>query len=532
MAGGEAKQVKRLKRGPPAALQQSAPIKEQAKIDEPSTPQNAALTCGVCLEAPQERGVLNSCDHVFCFDCIMHWSKVTNRCPLCKARFKTVQPKALTEEASRKKHKQKVYRIADREQRVEWEPEGDELLDDDDFSDVDASEDSWLVPDEEVEDGLGVWGPSDEEYEAEEEEEEEEFEENLQVAGDYHDDDDDDDESDGEGDYQEPMWVPPRRRRRRIQRAASAPAAPEAAEAPRPRRRNITPAPRPASPPARKPAAAKRRIERVEIETPDGRILSVRRSKHSATPVPASEREEDVWQHFERSRMSPATSTVPAAASSSSSSRAPVKRRGAVASHALIAQALPSRLIALQRTSSSPVNSAPTRATPLSRSTLPSFPRSQTLPPLPPKSTSTPPPPPAAALPPPAVFVPPTPPSKLTTTNSSSSVPFPTPVPCTPSPPPSASSSVVVAPSSASSSASVSSPFKGNREERAALKRTVAERVKRMLTPLYREGRISLVQFKVIARKATVAFVGEEGNGADLRVHLRRAFKEEVGVDM
>lgn len=30
---------------------------------------------------------LDSCEHAFCFNCISEWSKVTNKCPLCKERF-------------------------------------------------------------------------------------------------------------------------------------------------------------------------------------------------------------------------------------------------------------------------------------------------------------------------------------------------------------------------------------------------------------------------------------------------------------
>jgi len=33
---------------------------------------------------------LNSCTHVFCFDCIKEWSIVTNECPYCKQRFSEI----------------------------------------------------------------------------------------------------------------------------------------------------------------------------------------------------------------------------------------------------------------------------------------------------------------------------------------------------------------------------------------------------------------------------------------------------------
>ncbi|XP_073310266.1 uncharacterized protein [Primulina huaijiensis] len=49
--------------------------------------------CGICLSEEGKRtvrGMLNCCSHYFCFTCIMEWSKVESRCPLCKQRFATV----------------------------------------------------------------------------------------------------------------------------------------------------------------------------------------------------------------------------------------------------------------------------------------------------------------------------------------------------------------------------------------------------------------------------------------------------------
>ncbi|KAL5996294.1 hypothetical protein ACLOJK_026370 [Asimina triloba] len=53
--------------------------------------------CGICLSEEREgivRGILNSCFHYFCFNCIMEWSKVESRCPLCKRRFTTLSKPA------------------------------------------------------------------------------------------------------------------------------------------------------------------------------------------------------------------------------------------------------------------------------------------------------------------------------------------------------------------------------------------------------------------------------------------------------
>lgn len=49
--------------------------------------------CGICLSEDQERtvqGKLDCCAHFFCSACIMEWSKVETRCPVCKRRFSTI----------------------------------------------------------------------------------------------------------------------------------------------------------------------------------------------------------------------------------------------------------------------------------------------------------------------------------------------------------------------------------------------------------------------------------------------------------
>lgn len=64
------------------------------KGKEKKEPQEAGrATCGICLSEEQRvtvQGVLDCCSHYFCFACIMQWSKVESRCPLCKRRFTTI----------------------------------------------------------------------------------------------------------------------------------------------------------------------------------------------------------------------------------------------------------------------------------------------------------------------------------------------------------------------------------------------------------------------------------------------------------
>ena len=52
-------------------------------------------TCVICLEefSIQDVGTLDSCDHYFCLNCILNWSKGHNRCPLDRKRFCSIRAK-------------------------------------------------------------------------------------------------------------------------------------------------------------------------------------------------------------------------------------------------------------------------------------------------------------------------------------------------------------------------------------------------------------------------------------------------------
>lgn len=406
-------------------------------------------------------------------------------------------------------HKRKQYRILDREQRVEWEPEEGELMDDDEFlEEEDASNDSFVVADDDED---AIWGTSDDDFEAElisadegseQPEEEEEEEEDLPTH----------------------VTLPLRRTRAVLNpppaaAASKAPARRRNASSSRrasatapcsPMRRFIVPKPAAAAPPYR--PSAQRQHSKVEIETPDGRIITVRRSKYSTTLLPTEEIENDIWTQFERSRTTKGRSTRPMPAVAEQRQHKP---RGAIASHALIAHAMPRRSFQY-----ADVSTPPPPPPPLSRaSTLPA-----------PASSM---PPPLASLPrkPAADFyVPATPPKPLPPAGRTSSAPVI--VVAAPSSSPQSIPQSPPRPATPGASPQVSSPFKGDRNERATLKRTVAERVKSMLRPVHKEGRITDEQFKAIARATTAAFVAEKGEGADLRAHLRRVAQQQLGASL
>ncbi|XP_074317597.1 uncharacterized protein At4g10930 [Silene latifolia] len=46
--------------------------------------------CGICMDIVVDRGVLDCCQHWFCFDCIDNWATITNLCPLCQNEFQLI----------------------------------------------------------------------------------------------------------------------------------------------------------------------------------------------------------------------------------------------------------------------------------------------------------------------------------------------------------------------------------------------------------------------------------------------------------
>ena len=60
---------------------------------ESSNETETPSTCGICLDelSASTQAQINSCDHIFCFECILKWSKVgENKCPMCKKLFKKI----------------------------------------------------------------------------------------------------------------------------------------------------------------------------------------------------------------------------------------------------------------------------------------------------------------------------------------------------------------------------------------------------------------------------------------------------------
>lgn len=49
-----------------------------------------SIICAICLGKATDKVAVVECAHVFCRECISHWHKVSNQCPLCKSNFNKV----------------------------------------------------------------------------------------------------------------------------------------------------------------------------------------------------------------------------------------------------------------------------------------------------------------------------------------------------------------------------------------------------------------------------------------------------------
>ncbi|CAG9333578.1 unnamed protein product [Blepharisma stoltei] len=79
-----------------------------------------AQTCCICLNSIEFQGKLDTCQHTYCYDCIMRWSEIENTCPVCKNRFSFVSliPHRLNYRFSRKRKSQ--VKIKDANQHMNY----------------------------------------------------------------------------------------------------------------------------------------------------------------------------------------------------------------------------------------------------------------------------------------------------------------------------------------------------------------------------------------------------------------------------
>ncbi|XP_042505110.1 peroxisome biogenesis factor 10-like isoform X4 [Macadamia integrifolia] len=66
---------------------------EQAKFEVGDDLDDAAFEderCVLCMDIIVDRGVLDCCQHWFCFACIDNWATITDVCPFCQEGFQLI----------------------------------------------------------------------------------------------------------------------------------------------------------------------------------------------------------------------------------------------------------------------------------------------------------------------------------------------------------------------------------------------------------------------------------------------------------
>ncbi|OMJ94937.1 hypothetical protein SteCoe_1797 [Stentor coeruleus] len=76
-----------------------------------------AKICGICLSEIGIQGVINSCCHEFCFNCISKWSDIENKCPVCKATFLKITSEFQRKQYRSVKMKKKVNYVNHKTQK-------------------------------------------------------------------------------------------------------------------------------------------------------------------------------------------------------------------------------------------------------------------------------------------------------------------------------------------------------------------------------------------------------------------------------
>lgn len=104
------------------------------------------ISCSICLsDELNNRGILNCCDHEFCFDCIIEWTKVESNCPLCKSLIKTITS-SKTPNKKGKNKKNKVFKITKKIQRITYHDNENHNIMDEYYNEEDDSDDSDYFP--------------------------------------------------------------------------------------------------------------------------------------------------------------------------------------------------------------------------------------------------------------------------------------------------------------------------------------------------------------------------------------------------
>ena len=83
--------------------------------------------CIICLSVPTERGLLDTCEHLYCFNCIEKWIAVDSKCPACKREIKKITEVDWTAKgkSKKRKHAGKEIHVQKKRQAVHYQQAGE-----------------------------------------------------------------------------------------------------------------------------------------------------------------------------------------------------------------------------------------------------------------------------------------------------------------------------------------------------------------------------------------------------------------------
>lgn len=77
--------------------------------------------CGICLQPVTERGLIQGCDHVFCFSCLKTWVDRSSTCPHCKREVKMIVKSDIDGKKIKSKHRIVRKNLRDTLEEEEYE---------------------------------------------------------------------------------------------------------------------------------------------------------------------------------------------------------------------------------------------------------------------------------------------------------------------------------------------------------------------------------------------------------------------------
>lgn len=83
--------------------------------------------CGVCLDPVKKRGLLDSCEHIFCYSCVVKWTKRSSNCPHCKREVSMIKKTDISGKKVESVQKIKKRTLRDTLDREEFEQRRQEI---------------------------------------------------------------------------------------------------------------------------------------------------------------------------------------------------------------------------------------------------------------------------------------------------------------------------------------------------------------------------------------------------------------------